>query len=190
MAKEKEVREAKPEIKAEAKSKSESSNKLFIIMFAGVMVIQLVIVFVVVFLFLNKGSGENPKQESKEKTENVENKGSESKPAEETKVDEGPVFSYQTKDIIVNPRGSGGKRFLMTQVGIFVSDEKFKKEIEEGREAQINGLINQFLSSKTTDELIEIERRDTLRIELKEILNKEIPGNKIKNVFFSKFVVQ
>jgi flagellar basal body-associated protein FliL len=196
MAKEKDTKKMEaPEAKVSPKSKGDNTNKLFIMMFAGVIIIQLVIIIVAVYFFMNKDSGGSSKHDKTETVEKVAEKPTkESEPKEKAKEEnevlEGKVFSYTTKDIIINPKGTAGKRYLMTQVGIFVIDELMKKELAEEREAQVNGIINQYLAGKTINDLDNIEIRDSLALELKGKLNTEIPGNKIKKVYFSKFVIQ
>jgi flagellar basal body-associated protein FliL len=194
MAKEKDPKKMDaPDAKAAPKAKTESTNKLFIMMFAGVIVIQLVIIIVAVYFFLNKDHVSSGKSEKSESTEKVaEKKDAEAKKegTPESEALEGKVFGYTTKDIIINPKGTSGKRYLMAQIGIFVSDELMKKELSEEREAQVNGIINSFLASKTIDILDNIDVRDSLAVDLKSKLNSEIPGNKIKKVYFSKFVIQ
>lgn len=196
MAKSKEnPKDASQEGKSVEPKKSESgSSKTFMLLFSIAMVVQLIIIVILVFFVLNQNKPSNTVADTK-KTENSVEESSESEEgnAEEKEVkkkEEGPIFIYQTEDIIVNPRGSGGRRYLMTQVGIAVPSEEVKKEFEENRKAQLNDILSQYLASKTVEELADIDRRDSLKIDLKKLLNKEIGGKKVKNVFFSKFVVQ
>jgi flagellar basal body-associated protein FliL len=195
MAKSKEAaKEGQQEGKnAEPKKKSEGgAGKSFVMMFSVAMIVQLVIIVILVYFVLSKSSApQNAAQPAvaEKSAESVKHEGEEAKEGE-SKKDEGPVFIYQTEDLIINPKGSGGRRYLMTQIGLSVPSEVDKKEFEESRKAQIYDILNQFLASRSIDELADIDKRDSLKIELRKTLNKEIAGQKIKNVFFSKFVVQ
>jgi len=67
---------------------------------------------------------------------------------------------------------------------------KVKKEFQEERKAQIYDILNGYLASQSLEYLADITKRDSLKIELKQRLNKTIRGKKVKDVFFSKYVLQ
>ena len=193
MAKSKEAaKEGQQEGKsAEPKKKGEGGgNKTFVMMFAVAMIVQLIIIVILVYFVLKNNSQQSGAQPAvaEKSAENAKHESDAAKEGE--KKDEGPIFMYQTDDLIINPKGSGGKRYLMTQVGLSVINAEVKKEFEESRKAQIYDILSQYLANRSVDQLADIEQRDSLKIDLKKTLNKEIAGNKIKNVFFSKFVVQ
>jgi flagellar basal body-associated protein FliL len=194
MAKEKEPKKSEAQEAKSSKSKGESSNKLFVMMFAGVMVIQLVIIIVAVFFIFNKNSGGGDSHSKKEDTEQTgEKEDAKDKKAEEAEKMEGKILPpFNTKDLIINPKGTGGKRFLMTQVGIYLKAEndKEKEELEKTYEAQFNSIINQYLSGKTVEELDNLIMRDSMAIEIKTKINEQVPGKKVQKVVFSKFAIQ
>lgn len=173
---------------AEPKKKGEGGgNKTFVMMFSVAMVIQLIIIVVLVYFVLSK-SNSNQQVQQTQAQDNTQ-QAAQAKEGETAK-DDGPMIIYQTDDLIVNPKGSGGRRYLMAQIGLSVPSEEIRKEFEANRKAQLYDILNQFLATKSIDELADIDKRDSIKIDLKNVLNKEINGNKIKNVFFSKFVVQ
>jgi flagellar protein FliL len=195
MAKEKEPKKSDAAEGKTSKPKAESSNKLFVMMFAGVMIIQLVIIIVAVFFIFNKNSGTVDSKPKKEDTEKVEGEGEEkkdSKKDENEKLDAKTLPPFITKDLIINPKGTGGKRFLMTQVGIYLKaeTEPEKEEIEKKWEAQFNSVINQYLSGKTIEELDDLNLRDSMAIEIKSKINEQVPGKKVQKIVFSKFAIQ
>jgi flagellar basal body-associated protein FliL len=197
MAKEKEPKKSEAVEGKAAKPKAESSNKLFVMMFAGVMIIQLVIIIVAVFFIFNKNSGGGDSKPKKDGTEKVEGEGEgedkkDAKKEETEKLNEKTLPPFMTKDLIINPKGTGGKRFLMTQIGIYLKAEndKDKEELEKKWEAQFNSVINQYLSGKTVDELDDLKMRDSMAIEIKGKINEQIPGKKVLKIVFSKFAIQ
>jgi tetratricopeptide (TPR) repeat protein len=97
-------------------------------------------------------------------------------------------FSYQTKDILINPKGTNGAGFLLANITLFLNDEASLKEIEV-KESQLEGIINEFLSKKTTDELTDINNREKMALNLLDKIDAEISGLKIRNIFFGKYVV-
>ncbi len=174
---------------AEPKKKSEGGgNKTFVMMFSVAMIVQLIIIVVLVYFVLSK-SNSNQQVQQTQAQDNTQ-QAAQAKEGENAGKDDGPMIIYQTDDLIVNPKGSGGRRYLMAQIGLSVPSEEIKKEFEVNRKAQLYDILNQFLATKSIDELADIDKRDSIKIDLKNVLNKEINGNKIKNVFFSKFVVQ
>jgi|AMZC01.1.fsa_nt_AMZC01005181.1_2 flagellar FliL protein len=182
---------------AEPKKGDGGSSKTFMLLFSVAMIVQLIIIVILVYFVLNQNKSSQPVtdtqkiEKSSNSSESTESEGGTATDEhKETKKEEGPVIIYQTDDLIINPKGSGGRRYLMTQIGIAVPSEEVKKEFEEGRKAQLNDILSQYLASKTIDELVDIDRRDSIKLDLKKILNKEIGGKKVKNIFFSKFVVQ
>ncbi|HUI29759.1 MAG TPA: flagellar basal body-associated FliL family protein [Candidatus Acidoferrales bacterium] len=96
---------------------------------------------------------------------------------------------YIVKDLIVNPAGTNGLRFLLTTVGLEVTSEETVKELEK-RDVQIHDSIIGILSSKTLPELDEAVSRDSLKISIKSQVNKELMTGSVINVYFSKFIIQ
>jgi flagellar basal body-associated protein FliL len=180
---------------AEPKKKGEGGgSKTFVLMFSVAMIVQLIIIAILVYFILKNNSAQSSVAQTQTSGNTADSKGQTGEPGKEegdaAAKDDGPMIIYQTEDLIINPKGSGGRRYLMTQIGLSVPNEETKKEFEDKRKAQIYDILNQFLATKSIDELADIDKRDSLKIDLKKTLNKEIFGKKIKNVFFSKFVVQ
>jgi len=96
---------------------------------------------------------------------------------------------YVVKDLIVNPAGTNGLRFLLTTVGLEVTSEETVKELEK-RDVQIHDSIIEILSSKTLPELDESSSRDSLKAAIKIQINKALVTGSVVNVYFSKFIIQ
>lgn len=93
------------------------------------------------------------------------------------------------KDLIINPAGTNGTRFLLTTVGLEVPSVEIKTELEQ-KEIQTRDILNSVLTSKGLDELTIPEFKESLRKEILEKLNANLKTGKIKNVYFSKFIIQ
>ncbi len=96
---------------------------------------------------------------------------------------------YVVKDLIVNPAGTNGLRFLLTTIGLEVTSEETVKELEK-RDVQIHDSIIGILTSKTLPELDDVSTRDTLKVSIKSQINKELVTGTVVNVYFSKFIIQ
>ena len=96
---------------------------------------------------------------------------------------------YIVKDVILNPAGTNGTRFLLTTVGFEVSTAEAKKEIE-AKDVQVRDALNTILTAKSLTTLSMPENRDSIRQEIAERVGKLLRTGKLSNVYFSKFIIQ
>ena len=96
---------------------------------------------------------------------------------------------HVVKELIVNPAGTHGTRFFLTTIGFQMSNAKAKLEMEK-KDIQIRDILNTILTSKTLDQLIAVEARDSLRSEISTKVQNAIKSGRLQNVFFSKFIIQ
>jgi len=107
----------------------------------------------------------------------------------EEEVAEKPLLLHKVEDIIINPAGSRGKRFLNTSLALGFTDETLVPELVE-KEVQIrDALINVFVS-KTMQELDGVSQKDSLRVEIIRKCNMLLKGGELSEVFFTNFVMQ
>jgi flagellar basal body-associated protein FliL len=96
---------------------------------------------------------------------------------------------FVVKDVIVNPAGTNGTRFLLTTVGFEVSSPEAQKELE-AREVQVRDVLNSVLTSKGLDELVDPAQREALRNEISERVGANLRNGSLTSVYFSKFIIQ
>ncbi len=96
---------------------------------------------------------------------------------------------FLIKDVIINPAGTNGTRFLLTTVGIEVSTPEAQQELEK-KEVQVRDLLNSILTSKGLNDLVSIEQRELLRGEISKKVGELLKSGKLRNVYFSKFIIQ
>jgi flagellar FliL protein len=111
------------------------------------------------------------------------------KAAETKESAESAKSIFVVKDVIVNPAGTNGTRFLLTTVGFEINGVEKEKEIEK-REVQVRDVLNSILTSKGLDELVKIDQRETLRKEIFQKVGDLLPKGTLTNVYFSKFIIQ
>jgi len=92
-------------------------------------------------------------------------------------------------EIIVNPAGTGGRRFLSTIVGLSLKDAKMEASIGDKMPLIRDAAIS-LLSSKSLDQLASLSYRDTLRSELQASVNGIMEKQVVKGVVFSTYVLQ
>lgn len=97
---------------------------------------------------------------------------------------------HMMENLVLNPAGSNGTRFLMAAVAAEVKDEKVKEEMA-GRDAELRDAVLRILGERTVDQLAEMSLRDVLKKELVDSLNSRLKSkNAIKRVYFPQFVIQ
>jgi flagellar FliL protein len=111
------------------------------------------------------------------------------KPAESKESVDQAKSIFVVKDIIVNPAGTNGTRFLLTTVGFEINGVEREKEFEK-KEVQVRDVLNTVLTSKGLDDLVRPEQREALRKEIFQKVAEMLPAGTLSNVYFSKFIIQ
>ena len=112
------------------------------------------------------------------------------KPAETKEAAEHPAQSiFVVKDIIVNPAGTNGTRFLLTTIGLEVTTPEAQNDLEK-KEVQVRDILNSVLTSKGLDDLVNVEQREALRAEIFQKVSELVKSGTLANVYFSKFIIQ
>ena len=96
---------------------------------------------------------------------------------------------YQLDNMVLNPSGSNGVRFLLVSVALEVKDEATLAMIKT-HDAEMRDLILRLFGSKTAEQLTEASARDGLRGEVIAAFDKIFPAGTIKKVYFPQFVIQ
>jgi len=143
-----------------------------ILMVVGVLVIQIAVAYfgINAIFFGDSTSGVN-------------------KSVEESKCSEvGPIIELE--ELIVNPSGSKGRRFLVVKVALELLNIKVQAELDKQMPMINDGLIK-LLASKNVEYLSNIAARDSLREEMRLTINDRLPSGKgITNLYFTGFVLQ
>ncbi|MBL8989258.1 MAG: flagellar basal body-associated FliL family protein [Gemmatimonadetes bacterium] len=101
--------------------------------------------------------------------------------------EKGPMFKID--NLIVNPAGSQGSRFLMVSVAVETPDAKLEEHLR-AREAQIRDVVIAMIETLTMDNLSQPGIRDSLKTVLSDTIST-IAGSKAKlRVFLPQFVIQ
>ena len=97
--------------------------------------------------------------------------------------------TYDMEELVVNPAGTKGKRFLMVEISLEMTGEEHI-EMLEGNRNKIQQEMNEALSSRTVDELTRLEAREELRQELIRIINLATGTRSVHNLYFTKYIMQ
>ena len=176
MAKETKAKEQSPETAVEEKKPKKSFfSKKLIIFGAVIFVVQFAVLYFLsaklIIPMTAKQSGIAREEEKKEE-----------KPPVEQQI-------FLVKDIIINPAGTNGSRFLLTTIGFEVNGPEAKIEIEK-KEVELRDVLNTVLTSKPLEELAASERREALRDEIARRVTVILKPNSLAKVYFSKYIIQ
>lgn len=157
-----------------------SKKKLFIIIGAAVGV---VIVAVVLVLTLGGGSKKEGGGEAKAEKKAGSHGGGGAAGAPVA----GTVFPLEP--FIVNIYDGQEVRYLKVKVEFEMSGPEVKPEID-ARQAPLRDAILVLLTTKTLQEIQDLQGKNQLREEILAAVNKILPPGKVTRVYFTDFVVQ
>jgi flagellar FliL protein len=111
------------------------------------------------------------------------------KPAKPARGPESVGTMFQVKDIVINPSGTNGTRYLCTTVAFEIRNPLVEQEAT-AREAQVRDLLIEILSRRSVAELSSLEMRDNIRDEIENSVNNLLTSGDVDGVYFSNFVLQ
>ena len=101
---------------------------------------------------------------------------------------QGPV-NIEFKPFVVNLGDSGGKRFLKLTMSVEAETPELEQEINT-KMPQFRDIILLLLSSLAYDDISTLDGKMRLRSQMLNRINTQLSAGKIKNIYFSEFVVQ
>jgi flagellar FliL protein len=96
---------------------------------------------------------------------------------------------FDLEPLVVNPAKTNGKRYLMVEISLELKNKEHIP-ILEANSMKIQESMIEALSSKTVGQLVNAEIRMNLREELSGIINETIGEPSVRNLYFTKYVMQ
>lgn len=96
---------------------------------------------------------------------------------------------YPMDTFIVNLRDEKVTKYLKVAVNLELENEKWAEELKE-RHPQIRDALIILLSSKESVDVMSIEGKFQLRDEIISAVNKVVGRGKVRNAYFTDFVIQ
>lgn len=93
------------------------------------------------------------------------------------------------ENLVLNPAGSGGSRFLLLSVAIETSSATVATDMQ-ARDAELRDIILTALGSKTVEQLTDMSTREGIKGELQTAIGLRFGKTAAKRVYFPQFVVQ
>jgi flagellar FliL protein len=100
-----------------------------------------------------------------------------------------PARLVELENIIVNPAGSQGNRFLMTSIALAVADEKGQKLLDESK-VELRDKVTGVLENMTMSQLTAPGARDTLKARIAVVAAQMLGPRASVKVFLPQFVIQ
>jgi flagellar FliL protein len=119
---------------------------------------------------------------AKRKTATVETHKTEGKLAEAAVV-------HSIENLVLNPAGSGGTRFLMVTATFELKDGSIEQQMKD-HDAEVRDHILAMLGKKTVEELSDITLRESMKREVLASVAGLFPKDGVRKVFFAQFVIQ
>ena len=150
--------------------KGSKGGKLKFVLIPLIIIIQAVAAYFIVFNILLKQPKHQEKQ--KPKTENLE-----------------VGQFYELNDIVVNPAGSGGRRYLVVEMGLETADPLLVVEAKS-KEIWVRDAVITLLTNKTSEELMEVLAMQKLKKEILDTINRKMMAGKFERIYFKKYIIQ
>ncbi len=96
---------------------------------------------------------------------------------------------YLVDNLVMNPAGSGGTRFLLVTVGLQMKAASATEELK-GRDTEVRDAILRILGGKSVEDLTNVTNRETYKREIMTALDVVLDGKKTAAVYFPQFVIQ
>jgi len=96
---------------------------------------------------------------------------------------------YTLDNLVLNPAGSGGTRFLLLTIAFEVAKPE-TVDAMKARDAELRDLVLATVGNKTVEQLSDVAARDSLKGELKTAAAKLFTKRAVKRVYFPQFVIQ
>jgi len=172
-----------PEAGAEAPKKGGSKGLIFGGIGLAVVVIGVALALFVVKPMMSKSSSEESSGHGKSaEVKKSEGHGSSKKEGEGS-------FLYSIKDIVVNPAGTGGSRFLSVSFGFELKTQSLETDFED-REPLVRDALITILSSKTVAQLTDTKQKEIMRYQIKKRLADLFHTEDLEAVYYTDFVLQ
>ncbi|MEX0722413.1 MAG: flagellar basal body-associated FliL family protein [Gracilimonas sp.] len=101
----------------------------------------------------------------------------------------GDYGTYDMEELVINPANTNGKRYLLVEISLEL-DDKAHIQTLNNHKMKLKQEMIEALSKRTIPELIKVEERDQLRYELMDLINSVIEARSVRNLYFTKYVMQ
>lgn len=169
---------------------SAGGNKKMLFIIIGAAVAVVLVIVVVLFMMMGKGDKKEKKAEGEAgKTEAAAQGGGHGGGAPAAGGAAGAATVFPLEPFIVNIYDGQELRYLKVKVEMEMSSPAVKPELD-GRLAAMRDAILVVLTSKTLQDIQDMQGKNQLREEILAAVSKIVAQGKVTKVYFTDFVVQ
>lgn len=99
------------------------------------------------------------------------------------------AVSHEVANLVLNPAGSNGTRFLMVTATFQLKDAAAEGLMKD-HEAEVRDAVLALLGKKTVDDLTDISQREQIKTDVLNAVAPLLPKGSVLKVFFPQFVIQ
>ncbi len=96
---------------------------------------------------------------------------------------------HEISNIVVNPAGTGGSRFLSASFGFELESAELQAEFNK-REPIIRDALITILASKTVQQLTDPKQKEIVRYQIKKRISQLMETDELAGVYYTDFVLQ
>lgn len=96
---------------------------------------------------------------------------------------------HEISNIVVNPAGTGGSRFLSASFGFELESQALLQEFQQ-KEPVIRDALITILSSKTVAQLTDPKQKEIVRYQIKKRISQIMNTESVAGVYYTDFVLQ
>ncbi len=183
---------------SEGEEKKKSGGKNMIMLGGigiGAIVIGLALALFVVKPMMSSDNSEADATEEVSKNDShsqkKEHKPEKKKEKKSAHGEEGAIESYvyMISDIVVNPAGTGGSRFLSVSFGFELESDYMMRQFE-AKEPIIRDALITIMSSKTVAHLTDPKQKEIIRLLIKRKVSRIMKTDELAGVYYTDFVLQ
>jgi len=108
---------------------------------------------------------------------------------QETASEKSAKEIFMIEELLVNPTGTSGTRFLSASIGLEVNNHETVLQLEE-QQLPVRDMLITILSSRTVEQLTSSTERELMREEITNRLSTILGPGKISAVYFVDYVLQ
>ncbi len=102
---------------------------------------------------------------------------------------EGATNVHMIENLVLNPAGSNGARFLLVSVGLTMNSIGAATRVKE-QDAEVRDIVLRVLGSRSINDLSEVGNRERLKQDILVAVDSLFKGHSVKSVYFPQFVLQ
>lgn len=96
---------------------------------------------------------------------------------------------YMLENLVINPTGTNGSRYVAMAIGLGVEQQE-TLEVLKTRDIQVRDAINTLLGNKGLREFVDVNYRSKLKQEILDTVNAKIQPAEVESIYFTEYVIQ